>query len=101
MAAIPLANLLTLFIEGLVDQRERASPEAALRLLVEEVELQVPLFLHLVADGATAAPESSRRLLLTLPDVREAPAPRALGRLRVTLVPRSGEPTPVEEEAES
>lgn len=101
MAAVPLANLLSLFLEGLASQHERASPEAGVRLLVEDVELRVPAYLQVFMDGTATLPESSRRLLLTLPDVRETPAPRSLGRLRITLVAQSPEASLAEEESES
>jgi len=95
MADITLSDLLTLIFSDLANTIERTSDEAALKLQVTDLDLDIPAYLRLQEAGLDPQQEPTR-FILTLPSTRESPPTGSVGRISLTIgvrtLPKPAEP---------
>lgn len=94
MANITLSDLLTMLFTDLSSTVERTADQAALKLQVTDVDLDIPAYLRLQEAGPDPEQEPAR-FVLTLPSTRDSPAVGGLGRVSITIgVQALASPTP-------
>ncbi|HZH75154.1 MAG TPA: hypothetical protein VEY88_03915, partial [Archangium sp.] len=71
MANITLGDLLTLVFTDLASTVERTADEAALKLQVTDVDLDIPAYLRLQEAGSDPEQEPAR-FILTMPSTRDS-----------------------------
>jgi hypothetical protein len=84
MANVTLGELLTLLFTDLAKTVQQTADQAALKLQVTDLDLDIPAYLRLQEAGPDPEEEPAR-LVLTLPSTRESPSVGGLGRVTVTI----------------
>lgn len=100
MANITLGDLLTLVFTDLANATDQTEDQAALKLQVTDLDLDIPAYLRLQEAGPDPEEEPAR-FVLTLPSTRDSPSVGGLGRVAITIgvqSVKSQEPTPPPEE---
>jgi hypothetical protein len=91
MADITLGDLIALILRDLADTVEQAAERTTpLGLRVDDVDLEIPAYLH-VEDGEATAPDALR-LRVALPTARETLPAGRLGRVRIAITAQRDEP---------
>lgn len=84
MANITLGDLLNLLFADLAQTVQQTADQAALKLQVTDLDLDIPAYLRLQEAGPDPEQEPAR-FVLTLPSTRDSPAVGGLGRVAITI----------------